>query len=154
MKLLKLLLLIFSFFIFFTGCNSNESSITKESKLDAKICPQCNMQLTNSKIHTATAKQNDDITYFDDLGCLILWSKEKNVDLKKIKTNIFSNDTKKYIDTEKAYYKIDEKTPMKYGFSAYEEKKDGTINFDEVMIRMLRGEHMANPKIRKQILGN
>ena len=35
----------------------------------------------------------------------------------------------------------------------YENKKDNSISFDEVVMRMLRGEHMANPKIRKNILG-
>jgi hypothetical protein len=42
---------------------------------------------------------------------------------------------------------------MHYGFSAYEKKKENLISFDEMQIRMLRGEHMANPKIRKHILG-
>ena len=40
-----------------------------------------------------------------------------------------------------------------YGFTPYEKKCKNCINFDEVILRMLRGEHMANPKIRKQILG-
>jgi hypothetical protein len=42
---------------------------------------------------------------------------------------------------------------MNYGFGAYESKQDRSIGFDEVILKMLRGEHMANPKIRKQILG-
>ena len=111
------------------------------------------MELPKSNIHTCILDKNGDMKYFDDVGCMILWSKENNIDLKNTKTKIFSNDTKKYIDTFKAYYMINEKTPMLYGFSAYENKKDGSIDFNEVIIRMLRGEHMANPKIRKQILG-
>ena len=83
MKLFKLLLLIFSFFLFFAGCNSNENSTTKEVKLETKICPQCNMPLSSSKTHTATVEQNGDITYFDDLGCTILWAKEKKYRFKK-----------------------------------------------------------------------
>ena len=51
-------------------------------------------------------------------------------------------------------FAINENTPMHYSFSAYEKKCEECITFDEVIIRMLRGEHMANPKIRKQILGN
>ncbi len=42
---------------------------------------------------------------------------------------------------------------MMYGFSAYENKQENIIYYEEVMMKMLRGEHMANPKIRKQILG-
>ncbi len=94
-----------------------------------------------------------DMVYFDDVGCMILWAKEKNIDLRKVKSRIFSNDTKKYIDPFKGYFQINERTPMLYGFSAYEKSCEGCINFDEVIIKMLRGEHMANPKIRKQILG-
>jgi len=136
----------------FSGCNS-ETSSKNETKKELRICPQCNMELPKSNIHTCILDKNGDMKYFDDVGCMILWSKENNIDLKNTKTKIFSNDTKKYIDTFKAYYMINEKTPMLYGFSAYENKKDGSIDFNEVIIRMLRGEHMANPKIRKQILG-
>ena len=42
---------------------------------------------------------------------------------------------------------------MLYGFSAYENECNGCIKFEEVIMKMLRGEHMANPKIRKKILG-
>ena len=63
------------------------------------------------------------------------------------------NDTHRYIDIKKAFYSINEKTPMSYGFSAYENEIENSIDFNEVRLRMLRGEHMANPKIRKHILG-
>ena len=151
MKKFKFLQIAFylSLFVILTACDSS----SKESKEDLRICPQCNMELPKSNIHTSTINQNGDMHYFDDVGCMILWAKDENIDLKSVKTEIFSNDTKKYIDTFKAFYKINERTPMLYGFSAYEKPQDGSIDFDEVIIRMLRGEHMANPKIRKQILG-
>ena len=62
-------------------------------------------------------------------------------------------DTNRWIDARKAYYTRDENTPMHYGFGAYEKEKNSTSIFDEMVLRMLRGENMANPKIRKQILG-
>ncbi len=138
-----------SLLVILTACGS----ASKNEKQDLKICPQCNMELPKSNLHTSTINQNGDMHYFDDVGCMILWTKDNNIDLKSVKTKIFSNDTKRYIDTLKAFYTINEKTPMSYGFSAYENPIDGSIDFDEVIIRMLRGEHMANPKIRKQILG-
>lgn len=147
MKLLSKLLLLLA--IFFIGCNFSE----KSKELNKHICPQCNMPLSNSKTNTAKLIQNDKITYFDDIGCTILWAKKNNIDLKKVKVKIYTNDSKKYINPFKAYFAINEKTPMLYGFSAYENDIKKSINFDEVIIRMLRGEHMANPKIRKQILG-
>jgi hypothetical protein len=111
------------------------------------------MELPDSNIHTAILTHSGEKEYFDDPGCMILWAKKSKINLEKSEVEIFSNDTKKYIDAKGAFYKIDEKTPMLYGFSAYEENIDNSINFDEVTIRMLRGEHMANPKIRKHILG-
>ena len=52
-----------------------------------------------------------------------------------------------------AYFIINDKTPMNYGFGAYENEVNDSIKADEVELKILRGEHMANPKIRKQILG-
>jgi len=139
---LKLLLLMI-----LTACSA------QNEKKDLKICPQCKMELPKSKIHTSTLDKNDKVEYFDDIGCMVLWSKDNSIDLQKANTKVFANDTKRYINASQAFYKIDKKTPMLYGFSAYEVDQNNTINFDEVFIRMLRGENMANPKIRKQILG-
>jgi len=152
MKKFNIFLFLFLSFTFFTGCNSTEDSSVKNEK-ELKICPQCNMALPKSHIHTCILIKNNKTYYFDDVGCMILWSKDQKIDLKSVETKIFSNDTKKYINTFDAYFMINERTPMLYGFSAYEKEKEGSINFDEVILRMLRGEHMANPKIRKQILG-
>ena len=147
-KLLSFALLL-SLLVILTACGSEE----KVAETNLKICPQCHMELSKSNIHTAILNEDDDIHYFDDPGCLILWANSNKIDLKNADVKIFSNDTKKYIDANKAFYRIDEKTPMLYGFSAYENTQKDSINFDEVIIRMLRGEHMANPKIRKHILG-
>ena len=145
--------LLFTFYlsvlVIITACNSTATTEDKE----LKICPQCHMELPKSNINTAFVVQNGKSTYFDDIGCMILWAKENNINLKEIETKVFSNDTKKYIDAFKLNYRIDENTPMHYGFGAYEKKQNKSIDFDEVILRMLRGEHMANPKIRKQILG-
>ncbi len=92
-----------------------------------------------------------DKTYFDDMGCLILWTKSEGKEPKS--AMVFSKDTKQYIKVTDAFYTINERTPMGYGFTAYEKPQEGSIKFDEVRLKMLRGEHMANPKIRKQILG-
>ncbi len=150
MKLFSKLLLSLFFTIIFIGCGDDDVA---SKKLDTRICPQCNMPLPDSNIHTATLEQNGKVTYFDDIGCAILWAKDEKIDLKKVKLRIYSNDSKKYIDPFKAYFAINERTPMLYGFSAYEKSCEKCINFDEVIVKMLRGEHMANPKIRKQILG-
>ena len=148
MKSFRLLLVSLITLLFMSACNSQQ-----KEESSSKICPQCNMELPVSNIHTAIINHEDNKEYFDDPGCMVLWAKKNKIDIKETQIKIFSNDTKKYIDAKMAFYKIDEKTPMLYGFSAYEKEVKNSINLDEVVMRMLRGEHMANPKIRKHILG-
>jgi len=136
----SLTLLIFNFsFLIITGCGTTT---------DKQVCPECHMPLPkNSKINTAYINK----TYFDDIGCMILWAKKHNSNLEEAK--VFTKDTQKYIKATEAHYTINERTPMGYGFTAYEKPQKGSINFKEMRLKMLRGETMQNPKIRKQILG-
>jgi hypothetical protein len=108
------------------------------------------MPLPEDNIYTAYIEESN---YFDDIGCLILWSKANRIELDSRNVYVFSNDTKQYIDAKTAYFTINENTPMNYGFVAYAKNKEKTIDFKEMQLRMLRGEHLANPKIRKKILG-
>ena len=150
--MIKFKLLLFtlslSLLVIMSACNS--SPVSEEN---LRICPQCNMELPESNIHTSSVEGNFKTEYFDDVGCMVLWMKKNHIDLNSVNLKVYSNDTKKYIDAKKAFYRFNEKTPMMYGFSAYEEKQENIIYYEEVMMKMLRGEHMANPKIRKQILG-
>ncbi len=150
MKQFKSLSLIVLLISLFMGCTQTNEEVKK----DKRICPQCNMELPELNTHTSTLIEDGDMVSFDDIGCMILYAHKNKIDLKESNSKVFTTDTEKDIDSFKAYYKINELTPMKYGFSAYENKQDSqTISFDEVRIRMLRGEHMANPKIRKRLLG-
>ncbi len=139
---------IISILVTITGCNS-----ASKEKEKIKVCPQCHMELPNSNVNTAFIVKDGKYIYFDDIGCMVLWSKDNNIHLEDVVAKAFTNDTKKYVDAFKLHYRIDEKTPMHYGFGAYEKEVKNSINFNEVILRMLRGENMANPKIRKQILG-
>jgi hypothetical protein len=65
-----------------------------------------------------------------------------------------SRDTKKWIDGRSAFYSLVDKTPMGYGFGAYEKKAPTHVDFDTMRLRMLRGETLNNPHIRKQLLGH
>ncbi|WP_188093945.1 hypothetical protein [Sulfurimonas sp. CVO] len=148
-------ILNFLFLSLITGCSSSENGSSNTSQSTQRICPQCNMPVPESNIYSCNLENNGKISYFDDIGCLILWTKNQKIDINAAKAEVFTNDTHKYINIKDAYYTINEKTPMNYGFAAYEHKKEDTfyIKIDEVKLKMLRGEHLANPKIRKQILG-
>lgn len=148
-KLLLFLLGLLALFV--AGCGSTQSHASDGE--EKHICPKCNMTLNESNLHTAKMRVENKEYLFDDIGCLVLWAKEKNIEMQEVKIALFANDTHRYIDASSAFFTIHEKTPMNYGFSAYEKEVPNPIKMDEVWLRMLRGEHMANPKIRKQILG-
>ena len=150
MRQFKLLLFIVTLILAFNGCSSSEKTSVNSQSKNNNTCPECNMQISDSKLYTAAMKDS----YFDDIGCLVIYSQKNNIDLKTSGSKVFTNDTKTYIDSNIAYYKTNEITPMNYGFGAYQNENDGTINFNNLIIRMLRGENLTNPKIRKKTLGN
>ena len=80
------------------------------------------------------------------------WLKDKEFK-NSAKIWVMSKDSKKYIDGRTAWYSRTDNTPMRYGFGAYEQKQDGFITFDEMSLKVLRNETMANPVYRKELLG-
>lgn len=91
--------------------------------------------------------------FFHDHGGLIKWLEDKKFRNSAV-IWVMSRDTKKYIDARDAFYSQTDKTAMGYGFGAYENKKDSYINFDTMRLKVLRGESLKNPLIKKQLLGN
>lgn len=90
--------------------------------------------------------------FFHDHGGMANWLKDKAFK-DEAKIWVMSKDTKKYIDGRTAWYSQTDITPMRYGFGAYENKQDGFITFEEMGLKMLRGETMANPVYKKELLG-
>ncbi|MDD2384384.1 MAG: hypothetical protein PHN18_09365 [Sulfurospirillaceae bacterium] len=116
-------------------------------------CPQCHMYLVGM-VHTAQIISKEGQThFFDDIGCAILWSKEHHIDVANVVFWVYTVDTKRWIKAKEAHYSLNDETPMKYGFGAYEQEKEGMIAFEEMRLRMLRGENMSDPKVRKKLLG-
>jgi copper chaperone NosL len=90
--------------------------------------------------------------FFDDIGCLTLWMQHQTFK-DKLVIWVYAKDTKEWIDAQRAFYTLTDTTPMHYGFGAYRHKRDGMINFEEVRLKMLRGEHLNNPYTRRELLG-
>ena len=153
--MLKIFILILV--LIFSGCESvsvtkggNSKKIPLVFKKGKVDCPMCKMPL-KTKIHSAQeVSENGVTTFFDDPGCMALWLKGK--DKQKIVLWIYSDDTKKYIDAKKAWYKLGDHTPMHYGFGAYEKKGDGMVDFEKFLTMMYRGENLTNPRLRKKYL--
>ena len=138
-------------FLMLNACDANRSSVT--ALKNSTKCPQCHMEVDASNKYSATVNTKAKKYVFDDIGCMILYAQKKDIDFSVDVVKVFTKDTKRFIPIYKARYKMHEKTPMKYGFVAYEKAEDAKLLFDEVRLKMLRGEHMANPKIRKKVLG-
>ena len=113
---------------------------------------QCAMIISSIE-NTAQLVAPDGRTwFFDDPGCMVLWMKDKPFK-DKAKLWVHTIDTKKWIDAREANYGISDHSAMHYGFGARENSTKTTIYFDEMYLRMLRGENLTNPKIRKKLLG-
>ena len=90
--------------------------------------------------------------FFHDHGGFIHWLEDKPFKESAV-VWVRTVDTKKYIDAKKAYYSLNDITPMGYGFGAYEQKKQAYVDYETMRLKMLRGETMNDPKLRKKLLG-
>ena len=89
--------------------------------------------------------------FFHDHGGMIKWLEKKSFRDDAV-IWVHSLDTKEWIDAREAHYTRNEHTPMEYGFGAYKKNRDGLISFEEMRLLTLRGETMANPTIRRELL--
>lgn len=128
----------------------------KKLPLDIKVGhyqdSDCGMVIDGLEFASQVVSPSGKTYFFHDHGGMAKWIKDKEFS-KDAKIWVMSLDSKKYIDAKKAYYSLDDETPMGYGFGAYEFKKDGFVVFEEMQIKMLRGETMNNPQIRKKLKG-
>ncbi len=90
--------------------------------------------------------------FFHDHGGFVKWLEDKEF-RDSAKVWVMSRDTKRWIDAKDAFYSLTDETAMGYGFGAYEKRTEELIDFDTMRIRVLRGETLQNPAIRKQLLG-
>ena len=111
---------------------------------------ECGMVIDSLEYASQVVAPNGNTWFFHDHGGMVDWLDRKSFKNEAILW-IYAKDTKKWIDAQKAWYSRDEKTPMLYGFGAYEQKKEKLIDFKTMQLHMLRGEHMANPTIRQQL---
>jgi nitrous oxide reductase accessory protein NosL len=129
---------------------------TKKAPLPIKIGftndIQCKMLIADINNSAEVISPDGKTWFFDDPGCMILWLKDKDFE-DKAKLWVYTLDSNKWVDAKKAWYGIKDHTAMHYGFGAREKKCKECINFEEMRLRMLRGENLTNPKIRKKLLG-
>jgi nitrous oxide reductase accessory protein NosL len=113
----------------------------------------CGMVITELTYASEVVAPDGKTWFFHDHGDFVQWLQNKSFK-ESAKIWVMSRDTHKWIDGRKAYYSLNEETPMGYGFGAYEKKQNGFVDFNTMNLKVLRGETMNNPLIRKKLLGN
>jgi len=121
-------------------------------KLDFTNDTQCKM-LIKSVENTAEVVAPDGRTwFFDDPGCMVLWLEGKPFK-ERAKLWVHTMDTHRWVDAKMAHYGVRDHTAMHYGFGAREKPLEEGIDYAQMRLRMLRGENLTNPKIRKKLMG-
>ncbi len=165
MKIIKPILIIVTFLtvivtIFITISNKQHMVTILEGNIAKKPIPivlnhfqdsDCGMVIDSIEYASQVVAPDGKTWFFHDHGGMIKWLEQKS--FKKDATIwVHARDTKRWIDGRVAHYTRNEKTPMEYGFGAYEKNRDGLISFREMQLFTLRGETMANPTIRRELL--
>jgi hypothetical protein len=112
----------------------------------------CGMVVESMEFACEIVTDDGKTRFFHDVGGMANYLKDKSYKQNAV-IWVYTKDTNRWIDGKTAFYSTNEKTPMSYGFGSYEEKKDGYISYDEMFLRVLRGETLQDPKLRKKALG-
>ena len=138
---------------YLTVLKGNTSREPVEIILDHYQDTECGMLLDRLKDSAQAVGTDGKTWFFDDVGCLALWL-EKNKHRDEMVLWVYTRDTEEWVDGRQAWYSRTDRTAMNYGFAAHRNKADDRIVFDEMYRKMLRGENLTNPYIKKELLGN
>ncbi|MBU1658850.1 hypothetical protein KKG72_07355 [bacterium] len=148
-------------FIFLSLASKQNMTTIKEGnlqRLPLEMVPNkyqdsdCGMVIEDLTYASQVVAKNGKTWFFHDHGGFIHWFKDKNFENEAI-IWVMSKDTKKWINGKKAYYSLTDKTPMGYGFGAYEKQGKEYVDYETMKLKMLRGETLNNPYIKQQLLG-
>lgn len=158
MVCMKKLFLLIPFFLLL-GCEQN--TLVKSGNLEQKPIPfdfkttrdaDCGMIVSGLKFAAQVISEDGKTWFFHDQGGVAKFLKEKSLQ-EGVVVWFFTMDTKRWMRSGDVWFTQVEETPMGYGFVAHEKKKEGFITYDEMSLKMLRGENLNNPFIRKKLLG-
>ena len=130
----------------------NTEQLPLEMELGKYQDSDCGMVIDTLEYASQVIAASGKTWFFHDHGGFINWLKDKEFEDEAV-IWVMSADSKKWIDGRRAFYSLNEKTPMGYGFGAYENRAENHVDFETMRLRMLRGETMNNPLIQKQLLG-
>lgn len=94
-------------------------------------CAHCAM-LVSDKRYAAQVVADGDRKYFDDIGCMVLWTKER----KSAPERAWVRAADRWVDAKGARYVSGAKTPMDFGFEASASGADG-VGWDEMRDKVI-----------------
>ena len=147
--------------VFSSMVKSDEMVVIKEGNFDKKPLPivlgkyqdsDCGMVIESLEFASEIVTDDGKTRFFHDIGGMGNYLKDKSYK-DSVTIWVYTKDTKEWIDGRVAFYSTNEITPMSYGFGAYKQKKDGYISYDDMFLKILRGETLQDPRLRKKALG-
>lgn len=135
----KLALLLISAALFF-GCEQKSHSGPAKVNWDRDMCDRCVMVLSDRKNTLQLRHPTTNKVYkFDDIGCMVLWFEEENIDFKD-SAEIWITDANsgEWCNARTAFYTTQNVTPMAFGFSAHKLKEsikagEEILTYEEVV---------------------
>ncbi len=129
----------------------NLEKLPIDMKLNKYQDSDCGMVIEDLEYASQVIAPDGKTWFFHDHGGFVHWLEDKSFKENAV-IWVMAKDTHKWINAKQAYYSLTDKTPMGYGFGAYENKSDTMIDFKTMSLKMLRGETMNNPQVRQQLL--
>ncbi|DAB40556.1 MAG TPA: hypothetical protein CFH81_04795 [Sulfurovum sp. UBA12169] len=146
----------------FTSMVTSEKMVTvKEGNMEKKPLEiilgkyqdsDCGMVVESLEFASQIITNDGKTRFFHDIGGMANYLKDKSFK-NEVVIWVYTKDTNEWIDGKAAWYSTNEITPMSYGFGAYKNKNGDYITYEEMNLRVLRGETLQNPKLRKKALG-
>lgn len=146
--------------LFLSMSSSQNMTVVYTGNKDKKPIPivlhkfqdsDCGMVIDNMTYVSQVIAPSGKTWFFHDHGGMVNWLQNKEFKDEAI-IWVMAKDTKKYINGRDSWYSRTDITPMLYGFGAYENKQEKFIDFNTMYLHMVRGEHLVNPYIKKQLL--
>lgn len=162
-KLVKIVFILGIFaliFILFVSMSNTQQMVviqsgnTQAKPLEIKLGhfqdSDCGMVIDTLTYASQVINKEGKTWFFHDHGGMAKWLEAKTFKNEAV-IWVWAKDTNQWVDGKKAWYSRNDKTPMNYGFGAYEHLQDGFIDFNEMSLRMKRGENLTNPFVAKEL---
>ncbi|CZE46017.1 hypothetical protein [Campylobacter geochelonis] len=132
-KLFKIAILAIVIAFGVVGCD--EKKEFGNIHFDRDVCEHCKM-LISDKLYAVDALVADKHYYFDDIGCLIEWSKNQKIELENAKIYVADASSGEFFNAKDGFWYGGFLTPMNYGFAAFKKEQNNgkkVYKFSEVI---------------------